>query len=44
MKDELLDLLWRYWRITAGCDCSTLMTNKEELEYRKLCDELKKWE
>ncbi len=30
---ELLDLLLEYWKLTRGCDCRDLMTNKEENLY-----------
>jgi len=44
VKDELLDLLWRYWELTKDSDCSELMKSREEIEYRQVCDKLKEWE
>ncbi len=37
---DLLDLLIEYWKLTKGCDCSDLMTYKEETYYLQIKDKL----
>ena len=37
---DLLDLLIEYWKLTEGCDCTALMTNKEETHYLQIKDKL----
>ena len=43
MRDRLFKLLWEYWELTQECECSDLMTDKENIKYRKLCDELNRY-
>jgi hypothetical protein len=33
---DLLDLLIEYWNITEGCDCTELMTVREEQKYYQI--------